>query len=317
VYQARQGASISSEVITEAFTDERAAALPVPPHSVGLSFYLLIRNLDGARVVIPDRPHRFEELQSVEDLARIQRRKSFEVYTNSLGMRGEELESPKKRFRILCVGDSHTFGWGVTEEETYPARLAEELGVEVINGGVPAMKPDDVAQWVDAHAPTIQPDLLLFGIRPPPSQVNWDPYLSALRSMAGAVDPAPVGVVLPPVSTFDYDPRIQIREGELLAQRVPGVPVLELTTPFLQAQTEGAVMEPWGSGYRLIELPSRRVIVEASAEPGGTPRAIAQAFESEPDLEASLFFDGSHVDAKGYRIWATEVARWIRGQGWL
>lgn len=65
---------------------------------------------------------------------------SFEVHTNSLGLRGPELKPETQR--ILLLGDSYTFGYGVDDDETFAARLQHILkhegpdGWEVVNGGV-------------------------------------------------------------------------------------------------------------------------------------------------------------------------------------
>src|SRR5262245_7287000 len=47
------------------------------------------------------------------------------VHINSLGTRGPEFEvaKPPRTYRILSLGDSRTFGWGLTESETYGGRL--------------------------------------------------------------------------------------------------------------------------------------------------------------------------------------------------
>jgi hypothetical protein len=64
---------------------------------------------------------------------------------NSIGLRGPELVIPKPedRFRILVIGDSLTFGWGVNDPETFCALVESTLNdgkkmhrVEVVNGGV-------------------------------------------------------------------------------------------------------------------------------------------------------------------------------------
>ena len=64
--------------------------------------------------------------------------------TNSAGFRGPEWtpERPPETFRIACIGDSHTFGYGVGYEQTFCKRLAELLNarqsrpVESLNFGV-------------------------------------------------------------------------------------------------------------------------------------------------------------------------------------
>lgn len=66
-----------------------------------------------------------------------------DVAISSQGLRDREfpLTPPAGRTRILMLGDSLTFGWGVEGHETYSKRLEEKLNqaghdVEVINTGV-------------------------------------------------------------------------------------------------------------------------------------------------------------------------------------
>jgi lysophospholipase L1-like esterase len=61
--------------------------------------------------------------------------------TNAQGFRGPAW-SPERlgaARRVLCLGDSTTFGYGVADAETFPRQLEGELGtgVAVFNGGVP------------------------------------------------------------------------------------------------------------------------------------------------------------------------------------
>ena len=70
------------------------------------------------------------------------------VEVNSLGMRGPEPLAPEaggRVVRVVGLGDSHTFGWGVANDETYLAQLRRALGavaapgvkIETLNFGVP------------------------------------------------------------------------------------------------------------------------------------------------------------------------------------
>lgn len=66
---------------------------------------------------------------------------SVQLRTNEWGLRGGPVRSTKPPRRILFLGSSITFGWGVPEEETVSARIQkmfEERGedVEVLNGGI-------------------------------------------------------------------------------------------------------------------------------------------------------------------------------------
>ncbi len=63
---------------------------------------------------------------------------------NSYGLRGEPIKIDSGRQTILCLGDSITYGYGVDDSHSYPARLQAALDREspghysVLNGGVDA-----------------------------------------------------------------------------------------------------------------------------------------------------------------------------------
>ncbi|MEW6742554.1 MAG: GDSL-type esterase/lipase family protein [Planctomycetota bacterium] len=89
---------------------------------------------------------------------------------NSLGLRDDEVTRPKPEgtFRILVIGDSYTYGWGVDQDETIPEQLRDNLerrypGVvyDVLNAGVPAY--DTAAEYghLGALAPRVEPDLVV------------------------------------------------------------------------------------------------------------------------------------------------------------
>lgn len=73
------------------------------------------------------------------------------------GWRGAPF-APEKRpgtLRIATVGDSHTFGWGVAEDQTLARQLERELSqrgidVEVLNLGIPNTNIEEKA-WVIEH----------------------------------------------------------------------------------------------------------------------------------------------------------------------
>lgn len=96
-----------------------------------------ISETDIARV-----PGLFEPNQAVTETPHP--RLHYHVTINSLGYRGPEIErdKPPHVVRILCLGDSGTFGQFVNDEDTLSSNLEhllrqEHFPVEVINGGVP------------------------------------------------------------------------------------------------------------------------------------------------------------------------------------
>lgn len=92
------------------------------------------------------------------------------VTTNQLGLRGSDIQ-PKQanEFRILCLGESSTFGAMVGDAETYAARLEELLSREstnrnyrVINAGVSGYTSFQSLKYLELRGLKLQPDLVLF-----------------------------------------------------------------------------------------------------------------------------------------------------------
>jgi lysophospholipase L1-like esterase len=91
---------------------------------------------------------------------------------NSLGIRGEEIKLQKEPGwkRILVVGDSFTFGYGVSDEDTYVAMLGRMIKehypgsrVQTLNLGVSAYSAVQETAVVKYKAAKFQPDLLIIG----------------------------------------------------------------------------------------------------------------------------------------------------------
>ena len=75
-------------------------------------------------------------------------------------------ETPKRRNRVLCLGDSCTFGYapGVTDEATYPAVLGLKLDperFEVLNGGMPAFGSLDCHDFLLYRGLELKPDVVV------------------------------------------------------------------------------------------------------------------------------------------------------------
>ncbi len=88
----------------------------------------------------------------------------FQVRTNALGLRGSL--PPQDGPWTLVLGCSTTFGWGVEEDEAWPARLAARTGEIVVNGGVPGWSSEQAVRGAErwlALAPTRV--VLAYGVR--------------------------------------------------------------------------------------------------------------------------------------------------------
>ncbi len=92
------------------------------------------------------------------------------VVTNRQGLRESETVplAPGAESRVVVVGDSMTFGWGVLDEATYARQteilLRERYGLErvrVINMGRPGACPRDYLRYVRRYALQFQPRLIV------------------------------------------------------------------------------------------------------------------------------------------------------------
>ena len=91
------------------------------------------------------------------------------VRTNASGLRGPELSTGMTLQRVLLLGDSFAFGWGVEEGEAFghlAQTLASQQGApfELLNGGVPGDGPLQEVVRVKASCPALKPGLVLLEI---------------------------------------------------------------------------------------------------------------------------------------------------------
>jgi lysophospholipase L1-like esterase len=116
---------------------------------------------DRAAVVDPFRPLRYDlapgsELPTNGAVARI----------NADGLRGASPDRPRRRARVLCLGDSCTFGYApdVDDASTYPAALGHRLDparFEVLNGGRPGFGSLDCLGFFVYRAVEFEPDYVV------------------------------------------------------------------------------------------------------------------------------------------------------------
>jgi len=290
---------------------------------LGPGGHTLVPNLDQAVIVAVDRPHDPLESADPTRFEQVTRRRTFTVTTNSLGIRHGEL-GEKTGTRVLCIGESVGFGWGVKREEAYPARLGNLMGLELINAGTPGMKPRGIALWFAKYRDVFDPDLVLvtarvdWGTREPPKA-----FRQAIEDIRQTAHPAKVGLIMPPVSAFDPRGRADLDREARIIQEIRGVPVLDLTPVFDRAKPgHGAHFEQQGRVQRIVDRATGGVIAEGVAPPlhPGSPALapdLVAAFEADPSLAEPLIFDGAHPDAEGFELFAETVAHWIKEEGLL
>lgn len=86
------------------------------------------------------------------------------------GLRNDIVTMPKPKgvYRILAIGDSFTFGWGVDLLESWPKRLEQKFreegkAVEIINAGFPGAGPMDERYVCKAYKDQFDVDAIMWG----------------------------------------------------------------------------------------------------------------------------------------------------------
>lgn len=91
--------------------------------------------------------------------------------TSSQGIRNDEVNIPKPKntFRILAIGDSFTYGWGVDLDKTWIKLLEKKLQVknkkvEIVNAGDPGIGLTRIRQVCRAYESQFDPDVIFIDL---------------------------------------------------------------------------------------------------------------------------------------------------------
>ena len=276
----------------------------------------LLPGLRDATMVVPDRPHSHAEAMDEALKKKIQRIRRFSVNSNDHRMRGvRALAEPKASgsFRVACLGDSVTFGWGVEDHESWPALVEQRLrdrGVdaEVLNLGVPAQRIDAMCAWLENVGPELSLDGVVIAER---IEMGQTPQTYAQGVMRGLRrNPATKALLaLPPISRFDPNGRnVYVREHQGLRQAMGTIPVIDLTDRLWAAQTEtGVDLRIEGPVHRVVRRGTGEVLLEAQHQGPDLPPEIYALFDGDPTVKEPLFFDSGHPDAEGFHPFADGV----------
>lgn len=107
---------------------------------------------------------------------------------NSLGLRDEEfpVQKPPEERRILCAGDSTTFGAGLSLEETYPKQLEKMLDPSnpspwrVINAGGQGASLSEITNLFVREWMRLEPSVVILG---------FCPTMVSVAGRSGALEP--------------------------------------------------------------------------------------------------------------------------------
>lgn len=123
-------------------------------------FFVLNRALDYPDVFKKDQQlfWRFRTDRTVT--SRFFENRSYRI--NSHGLRGNDISDVKTKKRILTLGNSCTFGWAITDDQTYAHQLEIMLDsdYEVINAGIPGYSSLQGLRFFEQDLLELQPDIV-------------------------------------------------------------------------------------------------------------------------------------------------------------
>ncbi len=114
------------------------------------------------------------------------------ISQNSRGFRDVErsVEKPPGTTRILCCGDSFTWGWGIEQDEIYTTVLEQRyadagVAVEVLNAGVGGYSTDQLLLYLRDEGFSYSPDFVVY-------QAAWNDVRDNPRILVEAIYNKPV-----------------------------------------------------------------------------------------------------------------------------
>jgi lysophospholipase L1-like esterase len=260
--------------------------------------------------------------------------------TNADGFRGPLVPATRTRpaVRVVGLGDSVMFGWGVSEEDTYLARLAPlqeatSPGVawEVVNTAVPGYNTVMEVATLEAKGLRFDPDLVILnfvgndlGL---PNFIEERPDVLSPRSFLLDFVRARLGGEPEPTRLVGVPPEVRRFGGEASLTRVPpryrglvGPQAFRAAMERLGdlARTRGfevvLLAHPEAFGYArdaAHELGFAVVETGAAVRAWARERGIAEI--QQPPL--TLTADDPHPSAIGHAIIATVLAEHLRTSG--
>jgi lysophospholipase L1-like esterase len=129
---------------------------------------------------------------------------AFTAETNAVGIRDREIDlNNKNGLRVIALGDSFTYGWGVEGAESWPKVLERLLNdkkqpAEVLNLGCPGTSVDAYATIAERAIPLLKPDLVIVGVLQGDDlkQLDMGSTTDRLFKFNGVADDEPASEVL-------------------------------------------------------------------------------------------------------------------------
>lgn len=262
------------------------------------------------------------------------RQKKFEkvwVRTNNFGMRDTEpvpLDDDSV-FRIVVLGDSFTFGYRVTGEETYPSVLEARLNqgydekqFDVLNMGVSGYNTQDEALVLEHKGLAWKPDLIILGyVLNDPETGPVQPLTSYFQEpavwqrfhLARLIAQVKHGLDVKFLGGGDYYRYLHAEGHEHWQSVVSGLEEIRLLTeerqiPVLVVVFPERPEKRWGS-YLYDDL--HQQVVDISREKDFAVIDLLERFKKHPPRRMRVRLFDSHPSTWGHAVAADAIYQWI------
>ncbi|MDP2307185.1 MAG: SGNH/GDSL hydrolase family protein [Pseudomonadota bacterium] len=272
------------------------------------------------------------------------------VHVNTIGMRDRD-RGEKRGPRVLAVGDSSVYGFGVRDDEVFTAVLERGAGgagqgaTEWVNAAVPGYSTFQTLNLLDMRGLALAPDLLVVGNLW--SDNNFDSFTDRdlLASYAGwqASPSHSLRMELESSGLFRWlDWTLRVAPQRARAHKVgwqvggddprTGTRRVDIGSYAANLEAMCARMYARGGGVVFLLLANREDVEPLSHDPAWAPyrqvmREVAARWgaalaEAPPAFQASgrsadaLFLDQMHPTPLGHRILASAVDEALTARGW-
>jgi lysophospholipase L1-like esterase len=262
---------------------------------------------------------------------------------NELGMRDDPIgPKPAGEYRILCLGDSQTMGWGVRREDIWTVRLQaileQRLGreVRVINSGVVSYETRQQYRFLMRHGYAMQPDMLFLMYMDNDIEIDDRPYDPWSEASFEGKSPGGVAELLARrtrlyqlfffwrlvgIHRYGYDPRqvaLPFGFSESMRQSEGWRASMDHLRRIRESAEERKVKLAVAH-FDWMRFPFSEEL-HRSVREAVSPAPLAYVADWFAGRDPRPYFNSttdSHPNAEGHRIEAEHVADFILAQGFL
>ena len=256
-----------------------------------------------------------------------------QVTIDALGQRQASPAQTLSSRRLLCFGDSITFGFGVDDADSYPAQLAALLGpsgIEVHNAGVTGYTSYQTLRWLRQQLKNQHVDEVTLlvgwndGTQRPITDAEFGARLKASTSTADQILGNLAIYRLMKVTWLRRGLETESRAQKRTTARVPLDDYVRNLEMFVtEARTAGARPHLISLPHRLFPGEQPKPGPYLNALTGVAKRLSVPLYDvgilsdSHPGVSrrgnASLFIDSLHLSTEGNRVMASLIARQLQG----